>query len=282
MALLGNYTVLNKSTGRHLGGLAQANARSNFNTSGANRNLWSNSTVQKRSSVPDGYRPGSAWRIAVSSGGLGAFTTMASSGTITNANLAAGVNLSASLTGSGTVTSAVGSLIVSAVATLTGSGTISSADMVGVLNAAATLTGSGDITSAALGAMAGMSATLTGAGTVTADINAIGSMSATIVSTGDVLNSANVASLVWNAVAADFNASGTMGRKLNDAADPWVTVLETGFTASLMLRIIAAAAAGRSSGGPGSPVFRNLANTQDQITGTANSSGDRSAVTYGS
>lgn len=66
------------------------------------------------------------------------------------------------------------------------------------------------------------------------------------------------------------------------ATQVWAAVLETGFDASKAIRIIAAAVAGKVSGGPGSPVFRNLADTQNQITGTADSSGNRSAATYGS
>ena len=62
----------------------------------------------------------------------------------------------------------------------------------------------------------------------------------------------------------------------------WAAVLETGFDASKAVRIIAAAVAGKVSGGPGSPVFRNLADTQDQITGTATAVGNRTAATYGS
>ena len=66
------------------------------------------------------------------------------------------------------------------------------------------------------------------------------------------------------------------------AAAVWEEVLETGFTADRLLRIVAAAAAGKVSGGPGSPVFRNVADTQDQVTGTADSSGNRTAASYGS
>lgn len=61
----------------------------------------------------------------------------------------------------------------------------------------------------------------------------------------------------------------------------WAEVLEVGFAAGRILRIIAAAVAGKVSGGPGSPIFRNLVDTQNQITGTADSSGNRTAATYG-
>jgi hypothetical protein len=62
----------------------------------------------------------------------------------------------------------------------------------------------------------------------------------------------------------------------------WSKALETGFTADRLLRVTASAVGGKTSGGPSSFVARNLADTQDQITGTADVSGNRSAVTYGS
>lgn len=57
----------------------------------------------------------------------------------------------------------------------------------------------------------------------------------------------------------------------------WAKILESGFDASRMLRIIASASAGLSH----SSGYRNLANDQDQITGTATSEGNRTSVVYG-
>lgn len=61
----------------------------------------------------------------------------------------------------------------------------------------------------------------------------------------------------------------------------WAKALETGFTADRILRIVASAVAGKVSGGPGSPVFRNLQDNADVITGTADANGNRTAATYG-
>lgn len=63
--------------------------------------------------------------------------------------------------------------------------------------------------------------------------------------------------------------------------DVWGHVLEAGFSASRLVRCTAAAVAGKSSGGPAGPVFRNLADDADQVSGTANVYGDRSATSYG-
>lgn len=59
----------------------------------------------------------------------------------------------------------------------------------------------------------------------------------------------------------------------------WAEVLEAGFSSSRLLRIIAAAAAGKTADGV---TFRNLGDTLNQITGTATAAGIRSAATYGS
>jgi hypothetical protein len=57
----------------------------------------------------------------------------------------------------------------------------------------------------------------------------------------------------------------------------WAKVLEGTLTADVILRIVAAAVAGKSTGN----TFRNLSDTQNQIVGTV-ASGDRTAATYGS
>lgn len=75
------------------------------------------------------------------------------------------------------------------------------------------------------------------------------------------------------ATAADF------GTEVADAV--WAKALETGFSADRILRIVASAVAAKVSGGPGSPVFRNLQDTADVITGTADASGNRTAASYG-
>jgi hypothetical protein len=56
--------------------------------------------------------------------------------------------------------------------------------------------------------------------------------------------------------------------------------MEPGFTFAEALRIMAAVIAGKSSGGPGSPVFRDLADSKNRVIGTADSSGNRTAATY--
>lgn len=65
-------------------------------------------------------------------------------------------------------------------------------------------------------------------------------------------------------------------------ADFLAAELESGYSVARALRIIAAAVAGKSSGGPGGFVARNLTDTANQITGAADpATGNRTSVTYG-
>ncbi len=76
--------------------------------------------------------------------------------------------------------------------------------------------------------------------------------------------------------------SGVLPSDVTDIATAvWEEVLETGFSASRIARTTASAVAGKTSGGPSTFTARNLSDTQDQITGTADASGNRSTATYG-
>ena len=52
------------------------------------------------------------------------------------------------------------------------------------------------------------------------------------------------------------------------------------YTITQYIEIIGSSVAGKASGGPGSPVFRDLQDSRNVITGTADSSGNRTAATY--
>lgn len=82
---------------------------------------------------------------------------------------------------------------------------------------------------------------------------------------GDVKNVNSVSLIIGN--------SAGLINGFNDRMEP-------GFTFADAIRIMAAVIAGKSSGGPGSPVFRDLADSKNRVTGTADSSGNRTAVTY--
>ena len=86
-----------------------------------------------------------------------------------------------------------------------------------------------------------------------------------------------VASIAANAVSASALATDAV-TEITDAI--LALVIETGYTLKQTLRLIAAAVAGKVSGGPGSPVFRSLDDSANRITATASVVGDRTAVTH--
>ena len=276
MALIGNYSVLNKSCGFTLGGSTVSDTRANFSKSSANRNRHLGG-YEQFNSTPSGYVAPHCWVLAKIGGGMATFRTIQGSGTISFGNLAGGLNAVAPLTGSGTISNAALALIVSAVAALTGSGTLT-ASILGKLEAVADLAGSGDL-AGALGALADMEADLTGTGALDAVLSALGGLSADITVTGSGLTTANVGEAVWAAVAALNNTPGTMGEKLNDAGsagNPWATVIESGMTAEEILRVLLAYVAGKTtvdeSGADPVVAFRDQADTKDRISATMDGS----------
>ncbi len=240
--------------------------------------------IALKASYPEGKRHPSTVRWPVRAGGLAARGgALAGLGEITEANLAGGKNASATLTGLGQLT-AFGALIVSGSATLAGVGGIVGADLRAILQASATLSGSGAITNADLRALGNMLATLTGVGTLTAPNYATGALSATIViCDGAELTADDIASAVWNAIAASYDLPGTMGEKMNDAgsaANPWTEIIEAGYTAEELMRLMAAVLLGKASGGgTATRTFRDVNDTIDRVDATVEADGDRTAVT---
>lgn len=234
MALLGNYNQYMKNPVFNAGGDSLsgiAGLRSNWNAPGDSRNRfygenWLALTAD-RFGVPSAYNIPYTWVLQPKAGGIGSNVGIQSTGSVTGSG-ALGVNIDATMAGSGDINSAGLGLILSAVATLSGIGGLS-ADVIGALNASATLAGQGN-TSGALGALAGAVATLSGTGSMTGSTNAVASISAAIYVNQSQATVNEIVSAVWNAVASEYNTSGTMGQKLNgagSAGDPWTTDLTT-------------------------------------------------------
>lgn len=247
MALIGNYSVLTKDPGRSFGGSTISDNRANWVKSSPSRNKYFGSgSFLYISAVPNGYSPPYSWVIAQKGGGIAAYTTIYGSSSLTYVNLAGGLNAEAPLSGSGDLLAALG-LIVSGLSNMSGSGDLT-ADIFSVLQASTNLSGSGDISSAALGALASLIAPLIGSGSLSPTLTGPSFMSSDIVVTGDVLNTANVASAVWNALA-----EGT-------------------FTYAQVVNILAAVAAGKTTvltgSGNASIVFRDLNDTRNLISAT--------------
>lgn len=193
-------------------------------------------------SLPSGNRHPNVWMMPQRGGALASRNTINGAGACT-ISMAGGVNGEATLAGVGSL-SGTAALIVSLVAALTGSGTISNAAAIGYLNLAASLAGAGNLAGAAT-ALAHAAAALSGAGAVASTARATGTLAASIVVTGDVLNSANVGAAVW------------------------AQIIEAGFSAEQILRILAAHAAGAATGLEGAnPQFTGIDGTTLRIDGT--------------
>jgi hypothetical protein len=200
------------------------------------------------------------------------------------ASIQAARNLEAALTGAGAISNAELALIVSFLAALGGSGDLAGT-IAGSVKLESALIGSGDL-AADLGAIVGLVASLGGAGTLDGSTLAgLANMAASILSYGE-LTPEGLRDAVWGALAAGNNGVGTMGEKLNDAgsaSNPWTEVIESGYTAAEILRLLAAVAGGKTTvddlgGGFATVTFRDLADTKDRMVADMTNS-ERTDVT---
>lgn len=132
------------------------------------------------------------------------------------------------IAGFGEISSLNMGLIVNAVMTIAGIGGLT-ASMTGALNGAMTMAGEGNMTGA-LGALANMVMEVNSVGSMSAGITAKGNMTLNIYVNQSEMTVQQFVTANWNAVAANYNTSGTMGQKLNgagSAGDPWTTDLST-------------------------------------------------------
>ena len=264
MALHGNRSVLNKSPGRFLNG-GVAILRSTFNKHGMQRNAYQ--AFSPIAATPNGHLAPSAWVLPKTGGGMSSFN--AAKATITGSGLAVGgitttgessmVFAFADATGqlissgNGTATLTITSNTPLLTASIGGSGstTITVSTNVPTLGAEASLQGSASITVTVANATAlplddtsplrTGSAMMTFSGTLTP--YAIGIMDGTTEEAG--LTNAGIATSVW------------------------AKVIEAGFSADQILRILAAQAAGAATGLEGSnPQFKGLDGTTTRIDGS--------------
>jgi len=226
----------------------------NYTRTAAMRNLTAGQGITDDTvGLPYGYRHPGAWMMPQKAGALASHNLIAGAGAIADLNLAGGVNGEATLAGVGSL-SGTGALIVSLVAALTGSGTISSATAQAFLNLAAALAGAGDV-AGALTALGHAAAALSGSGTATGTATALGTLAASITVTGDLLTTANVGQAVWQ------------------------ELIEAGYTAEQLLRIIAAGIAGETTGvGTSTEVYKGVDGTTDRITTTFDLNNNRDTV----
>ena len=222
--LLGNYTALNSNVGRAIGGFT--NIYSNYKPGGwysfYDPDIEDQATRQNsKASFPTGTEPHYSWILAPKGGELSSTTRVNGAGGVSS-NAAQGINIAADLSGSGQITTPSLALVTSMIATLAGSGALTGS-MVGTVQLAANLAGSGDL-AGSLKLIAGLISALSGSGALTADLKGKLSLSADLFVNSGTATVNEMATAVWDVVAADHDTAGTMGEKMNDAgsaSNPW-------------------------------------------------------------
>jgi len=267
-----NTIIQSQMPMRFLSGPTVAGERSQWGQTERRNVFYGEAGWEKTSGIPLGNLAPASLMLPQQAGALASRGFIVGSGTVAASALAV-VAAVANLAGSGTISSAFGGLVVNLAAGISGSGTITDADVKAFLAAVADLSGSGGVTSGDLKALGALIAALTGEGTAQSSVvTGFGEMAAALVVTGTGLTTANVGSAVWAAIASANDLTGTMGEKLNDAgsaSNPWTEIIESGFTAAQILRLIAAAVQGNATGlESGAPAFKGLDGTTTRIDAT--------------
>lgn len=252
----------------------------NWHLTGKQRNLTAGEGItDDKVGVPLGLLHPASWIMPQKPGMLSSRNEINSALAFTG-SIAGGKNADAALTGTGTL-AGTAQLIVSGTAALVATGTLS-ANIVAVLNAAADLAASGDL-AGSLSALAWATMDIEANETLAATIRATGTLTCDITPFTE-LSPQTLASAVWEALAVDNNDPGTMGEKLNDAgsaSNPWTELIEGGMTAAQLLKLMAAAMAGKVAGAPGGPIeITGVDGSTIRITAVVDSDGNRTSVTY--
>lgn len=263
--LLGNYSVLHKSPNKYLTGTVGFNDRANWNKPGMMRSRGAGNALFAYDALPAGFMAGRAYFAPRTAGRVVARTSFTVTGAANGASGLPGVAL-ASFAINGT---AIGGSLAGGVANAAFA-IGATANIAGL--AAGSASGSMVFTaSATAGATAWGAATAVFTITANAQPYALGYMVATTVDSS-ALTPQSVASAVWAAGAVDNNNVGSMGEKLNDAgsaSNPWTEIIESGYTAAEILRLIVSHAAGAATGLEGAtPRFKSLDGTKTRIDGT--------------
>lgn len=235
MALIGNYSVLNKSCAQFTNGTAVAGAYasvtpSNYQKLGMFPNRFGGPTgFADHAATPVGYIPPYSFALPKKSGGLASFKGISASISTTEALLALGINIDADLAASIAETNAILALIVALQADLSASGTITDANMAIIILLEAALSASGTLTDAQLNNILNLAASMSANMTLTNSITNLVNLSADISNAAaGVATPEQIAAAVWNALIADYQTSGTTGEAISNAGaggNPWAALL---------------------------------------------------------
>lgn len=261
MALIGNRSVLNKSPGRFLNA-GVGTFRSEFSKHGMRRSA----AYSSLSAVPNGHLSPSAWVLPRTSGGMSSinFTTA----TVSGSGLAVG---GVTTTGTSSITltfaDAAGQLIASGGGTAAFSLTSNNPLLTASINGTGTAVATFSTNTPTLGALAdgsgevAITLTATNSGRMPAnDDSPLRTGTATLTLTGTLVPYA-IGSMEGTTEEAGLSNAGI-------ANSVWGKVIEAGFTADQILRLLAAHAAGSATGLEGSnPQFTGLDGVTLRIDG---------------
>jgi len=259
MALLQNGFKDRSAGVRYFGATASNNAypsalQSNYDLTGAKRNVFTAQGYSPKSGFPSGHLHPSSWMLPQRAGGMSSHSN--SIGVASwSGSIAAGRNIAATFDGAATFTG-TGQLVVSGVGSFAGvaawSGNVTAA-----LGAAGSFAG-----------VASFSGSVVAKGFMTAAFSGVASFVAVRYASGSLAGSF--------APAVTLEAQG-FSSYLLDQED-----IETGLTLRQALRLVAAATAGKISGGGTTTVtIRNaVADGADRIVATVDTDGNRTAITY--
>lgn len=125
--------------------------------------------------------------------------------------------------------------------------------------------------------IAGLSGDASGDCTITGDLGLFISVSGNAV--GNCTITCNATGVI--SVSGDANVEGDTGFPTVDqiSSSVWEKIIEAGYTAEEVLKLIGAVHLGTSAGFPTSPVFKGLDGTTTRVNGSVDGSGNRTSVT---
>jgi hypothetical protein len=281
--LLGNGVRDSRNPFRRWG-LNPGGESENFVRPGALRNFHGEARVTGESlkaSYPSGLRHPYTWSMARTNGAMASRLEIEGSATYTGAGaLGRNITVVSTITGVATFTG-LGALVVSGAATISGLATVTS-NAFAALAAAATITGTGgfpttdsyllredggfvlredgskillEISAPTLTALGWGISSITGVATFTGTRYATGELEASITPFTE-LSPQSLASAVW------------------------AEVLEAGYSAQEIMRVMSAALGGEVSGaGTSTVTIRDIGDTTDRIVASVDGTGNRTAVT---
>ena len=262
MARIGNRSVLNKSPGRFLNA-GVATLRSSFNKYGMMRSA----AVDPKAAIPYGHLSPSSWVLPRKAGGMS--SSNAARISIDSVGLAVG---GITANGSSTITIAFADAFGQLIASASGESTFTIATNAPLLTASIEGVGSASFVVSGAATL-GAEASISGASTITITV---ANATAFPLNDASPLRDASASfafggSLTPYAIGSMSGSTVELGVITNDsvASAVWSKVIEAGYSADSILRILAAHAAGAATGLEGAnPQFVGIDSVTVRIDGT--------------